>query len=195
MLTLEQLHEVIHDNNDWMQAAQGADREENPYLIIHNIPDYINGGFQGIVMYLRSERKGTDAIYACHEGDTIPWTALQRYSPKISHCFPYTPGELLTNLPEIIRDRKIVCYGRKGSVAPLRTWLASHGDRFEMPGDVVDVKEEAKRVMGLLPDYQLDTVIRALGFEPYDYAIDELGELIKIKTVYETLEKIKSVNI
>ena len=99
----------------------------------------------------------------------------------------------MTNLPEIIRDRKIVCYGMKHSVIPLRNWLANHGDRYEMAGQMIDVKEDAKRVLGILPDYQLDTVLKACGIDPYDFAIDELGTLMKIKAVYETLEKIKAV--
>ncbi len=191
MLTLDQLHEVIRDNNNWMQAAQGSEREEDAYLIIHNIPDYETGGFQGIVMYLKSERKDVDAIYACHEENSIPWKALQRYSPTFSHCFLYTPGELLINLPEIIRDRKIVCFGLKDSVIPLRNWLANHGERFEMSGELVDIKEEAKQVLGLLPDYQINTVLQACGKDPYDFAIDELGTLMKIKTIYESIQEIK----
>ena len=69
--------------------------------------------------------------------------------------------------------------------------LASHGDRFELTSEVVDVKEEAREVLGVIPDYQLDTILAVCGYNPEDFAEDALGTVMKIRNIYESLKAIK----
>lgn len=182
----------IWRENNWMQAARGDEREEYPYLIITATPDELGiSRFQGIIMYLKSERKGKSALYATCERNPITMSEIENYQITFVHVFPYTPGNMMRLVPDVARNRKIICYDVKESYAPLRNWLASHGLRYEMCNEFVDVKEKAKEHYVGHPDYNLDTIVKQLGRNPADYADDALGTLMKIKYVYEQILEIE----
>ena len=66
---------------------------------------------------------------------------------------------------------------------------------FELTSEVVDVKEEAREVLGVIPDYQLDTILAVCGYNPEDFAEDALGTVMKIRNIYESLRAIKNANV
>ncbi len=195
-MTFEQLHEIIRDNNNYMQAASGEEREDDAYVAIFCIPgNQFEGAIEGMTLYVKSERKNCTALYATHDWDTYRIEDLVPYGTTFANVFYFKPQDLLTYLPEILRDRKIICYDKKDSAVPLREMLASHGDRFELTSEVVDVKEEAREVLGVIPDYQLDTILAVCGYNPEDFAEDALGTVMKIRNIYESLRAIKNANV
>lgn len=193
-MTDDSLYNMIHDRNNWMESATGAAREEDAYLILFNIPDgYSAGSFQGIIMYLKSERKETDSLFVSCDGDYIPANEMDKCNTTYTYGFPYTPGAIMTIVPDVVRERKIVCYDCRTSYAPLRNWLASHGNRYEISNEFVDVKEMAKDLLGQLPDYELDTILAYLGCNPSEFETDDLGTVMKIKWVYERLKVLEEI--
>ena len=193
-MTDDPLYRMIHDRNNWMESASGQEREENSYLVIFNIPDDRGVGlFQGIIMYLKSERKETDSLFVSCDGDYIPASELDKCNTTYTYGFPYTPGAIMTIVPDVVRERKIVCYDCKNSYAPLRNWLASYGIRYEMSNEFVDVKEMAKELLGQLPNYDLDTILSKLGCNPGEFETDDLGTVMKIKWVYERLKVLEEI--
>lgn len=189
-MTSDTCIESIRRDNIWMQSAQGNEREENPYLIIANIPDDLGiRRYQGLVMYLKSERKGTDALYVTCDKDCIPMTEMESYRTTHLYTFPYTPEDMMSIVPEVVLDRKIICYDCKDSYAPLRISLASYGQRYELCNEFEDVKEMAQRQNWFLSDYELDTILKAYGASTSDFANDILGTLMKIKFAYEKMKE------
>ena len=187
-MTDDPIYKMIHERNNWMESATGTEREDNPYLIISNFPaDYGFGSYQGMVMYLKSERKGIDALFISGNGEYAPVNEMDKYNTTNSFSFPYNPNELISIVPDIVRERKIICYNCKSSYAILRRLLASYGDRYEMCNEFVDVKEMAQNLLGSFPDYELDTILLELGCNPDGFETDDIGTLMKIKWVYERL--------
>ena len=190
-MTDDPIYKMIHERNNWMESATGTEREDNPYLVISNFPaDYGFGSYQGMVMYLKSERKGIDALFISGNGEYAPVNEMDKYSTTNSFSFPYNPNELISIVPDIVRERKIICYNCKSSYAILRRLLASYGDRYEMCNEFVDVKDYARTVLGSLWDSELDSILNSLNRPASAYSKDDLGQVMKIKYVYERLKKI-----
>lgn len=195
-MTWDEYIECMIDNNYYMEnAAQtDAERSEDPYVIIYSIPDGLHSGeSSGLLFFVNAELKGRVAIYATTEYRMYNYDYIhEQYEPDFAGTFPFTDDYLERMIPEIVRKRKIVCYNSSTVIPMIQTIMENANKPFE--SEVCDVKSEAKRILGTIPDYQICTILDSLGHdEDTEFPNNEAIEMLyKIKMIYDELKEIEN---
>ena len=181
-------YRVLCDNQNYMQNVTADNLQVNPYVIIAS--DFSpKGTIDSFVMYVKAERVEANGLYVLEIRDEMYYVEdMEPYKCKFNSIFFYTPYTMCNYIPEIVRERKIVCYNRSDVVDPLRERIMSVSDNHtELPCEIVDVREKAKEIWPDLPDYEIETVVAQCGYDPNDFTDNALGEMNMVRCIYEQI--------
>lgn len=88
--TEKKLHSVWNpgDGEEYTIEVSQIEFDADKLYILFNIPDgYSAGSFQGIIMYLKSERKETDSLFVSSDGDYIPASAMDKCNTTYEYMY------------------------------------------------------------------------------------------------------------
>lgn len=184
----DKAYRVLCENQDYMQRVTADNLQFNPYVIITS--DFSPwGAIDSFVMYVKAEREDANGLYVLEVRDMMYWDYdLEPYQCKFNSIYFYTPYTMCNYIPEITRKRKIVCYDKSSVIDPLCDSIAKMSDRHSgLSCEIVDVRELAQEVWPDLPDYELETLVANLGYDPEAFTDNALGEMNMIRCVYEAI--------
>ena len=186
-------YRLLCDNQNYMQKFNTENMQANPYVIITSDFNPRSGAIDSIVMYVKAERIKADGLYVLEIRDGMySLDDLEAYNCRFNTIYFYNLYTMCNYVPEVARERTLVCYDRNDVVIPLREEIAkmSYG-HTELPCKIVDVREEAKKIWDDLPDYEIETVLAQCGYDADDFDDDALGTMHMIRCIYETILRIQ----
>lgn len=184
----DKAYRVLCENQRYMKRVSVDTLQINPYVIITS--DFSPwGAIDSFIMYVKAEREGANGLYVLEIRDKMYYNdELAPYKCKFNSIYFYSPYTMCNYIPEITNGRTIVCYDRKNVVDPLSEQIAHMStDHKKLKCEVVDVRELAQELWPDLPDYELETLVSNLGYDPEDFTDNALGEMNMIRCVYEAI--------
>lgn len=184
----DKAYRVLCENQNYMQRVRVDTLQFNPYVIITS--DFSpRGAIDSFIIYVKAEREGANGLYVLEIRDMMYYDEdLAPYQCKFNSIYFYSPYTMCNYIPEITRERKIVCYDRDNVVGPLCEQIADMtGENRLSKCEIVDVREKAQEIWPDLPDYELDTLVANLGYDPDEFTDNALGKMNMIRCVYEAI--------
>lgn len=184
----DKVYRVLHENQNYMQRVTADNLQFNPYVIITS--DFSpRGAIDSFIMYVKAERTDANGLYVLEIRDEMYYDCdLEPYQCRFNSIYFYSPYTMCNYIPEIVRKRKIVCYDRDTVVEPLREKISNLSENKKaLSCEIVDVRELAPSIWPDLPDYELETLVANLGYDPEAFTDNALGEMNMIRCVYEAI--------